>query len=450
MMNTNLKIYLFCAAIIFAAWLIPPPAARAAAFALVDSRQATSSSATSVNKSFATNPSAGNLVVVAVSAYNQRPASVTDNQGNSYILASSVIVKSGASTPVYLNLYYAKSVASSGTFTITASTNGPANKLSMVIAAYSGADTSAPLDFVGADTSVSSTATTFTSQNVSSTTDGELYFGAMTDNGTEVVSTSSPWIELQSQNNSSSQSLYTVQRIENIATSTAAKWTVGTADQYAAIIATFKPAAPYRPVTFVQSVASTTLSAGQIVSSTSMTFPNNNVAGDLIVAWFEEDDTVPIVSISDSKGNTYAQAGAEVNSGSWKSVVYYAQNIAAGANTLTLTLNATTSAAFSFYALEYMGVSTSTAFDTSTGAFGTNGTPSSGNFTTAYHADLITGFISLVDANASPGAGFREVTYINGNLSEDRMTTLSGVYQAKMASCTCTWIVMGAAFKQSL
>src|SRR5919198_1312811 len=79
--------------------------------------------------------------------------------------------------------------------------------------------------------------------------------------------------------------------------------------------------------------------AKEITSETtnSLAFSSANTAGNLIVVYVVWSNTGS-VSLSDSRGNSYASAVGRTTWGSnWSAQVFYARNIAGGANTVTAT-----------------------------------------------------------------------------------------------------------------
>ena len=85
-------------------------------------------------------------------------------------------------------------------------------------------------------------------------------------------------------------------------------------------------------------------------------FTNANAAGNLVVAYVIWNNT-GAVSLSDSRGNSYASAGARTTwGGSWSSQVFYAKNVAGGANTVTATFANALNGWGVVYVHEYSGV----------------------------------------------------------------------------------------------
>jgi len=99
----------------------------------------TESSSTSA-KSFGSLPTVGNLIVAACSANSQNttniaPAlTIADNQGNTYLPTSEVRGRTG----VWMRMFYAIASTSSGTFTVTCTSNHSGSAVAITIAEYSG------------------------------------------------------------------------------------------------------------------------------------------------------------------------------------------------------------------------------------------------------------------------------------------------------------------------
>jgi hypothetical protein len=189
-------------------------------------------------------------------------------------------------------------------------------------------------------------------------------------------------------------------------------------------------------------------------SSVSVKYASAQSAGDLnlvIVAW--NDSTSRVNSITDSKGNRYLVAvGPTTNSGNATQAIYYAQNIAAaaaGANTLTVTFNATVKFP-DVRVIEYGGISTSNPFDAGVGASGNGTGPNSGSIMTTNANDLLVGgnFIGSGFAGAGSGYTQRLVTAPDGDLVEDRVVTTTGSYSSNSVQSPSSWWVMQlAAFR---
>jgi chitodextrinase len=186
-------------------------------------------------------------------------------------------------------------------------------------------------------------------------------------------------------------------------------------------------------------------------NTVSVTYGAAQLAGDLnvvVVGW--NDSTSAVTSLTDSRNNTYlVAAGPTTNAGNATQVIYYAQNIAAGANTVTVNFNATVNAP-DVRVLEYSGIATSAALDVSAAASGSGVSLSSGAATTSNANDLLVGANYVGGTFAAVGSGYtaRLVTTPDGDLVEDRVVSTTASYSASSTQTPATWWVMQmAAFR---
>ena len=99
----------------------------------------------------------------------------------------------------------------------------------------------------------------------------------------------------------------------------------------------------------------------------------------MAVGW--NDTTSTVSSVSDSRGNTYAQAGTMTTGTALRQAIYYAKNIAAGSNTVTVAFNQA-AAYVDVRILEYSGLDTTSPLDVTAGAAGSSASANSGAATT--------------------------------------------------------------------
>src|SRR4029077_7275445 len=126
------------------------------------------------------------------------------------------------------------------------------------------------------------------------------------------------------------------------------------------------------------------ISFGQVAAATPQSptatvpvnFPGAQTAGDLnivVVGW--NDTTASVQSVKDSAGNTYNLAIGPTSTTGLQQSIYYASNIVAGNNTVTVTFSQ--AAAFpDIRILEYRGVTT---LDVTAGASGNSTAANSGS-----------------------------------------------------------------------
>jgi hypothetical protein len=127
-------------------------------------------------------------------------------------------------------------------------------------------------------------------------------------------------------------------------------------------------------------------------TSVALAFASNNAAGHFIAVAVRAFSANQTITVSDSRGNVYLQAFKANNNSDDTLALFYAQNIAAGANTVTVAVS--TSASIRFAILEYAGVATSNALDVTATSTLSSASPTSGNKTTTAAGDLLIGVIT--------------------------------------------------------
>ena len=161
-----------------------------------------------------------------------------------------------------------------------------------------------------------------------------------------------------------------------------------------------------------------------------------------------------VFTVSDTRGNTYRRA-LQINQTLDTTTValYYAENIAGGANTVTVsdTVNGGT---LRFAILEYAGVATASALDKTGAAEGTGTAVNSGAVTTTSAGQLVLGLIAtaggtsvtagtgLTRAGPGPGSG--------DEAGDDRSTTGRGagtIAATATLGATDAWGALMATFR---
>jgi hypothetical protein len=187
------------------------------------------------------------------------------------------------------------------------------------------------------------------------------------------------------------------------------------ADLYQAAIVstTAAPAAPAAPasIAFVQSIGNNA-GYGPTSKTLALTFPAANTVGNLIILSVNWGNTaIQVASITDTRGNTYANITGQVNYGKGypqSNQLYYAKNIPAGANTITVTMSGKPSVVFEARAYEYAGLDTVSPLDQFSSATGTNA--------------------SQVNPVAGTGFTGHDVTNAGNSLGEDMLVSTAGSY----------------------
>ena len=155
-------------------------------------------------------------------------------------------------------------------------------------------------------------------------------------------------------------------------------------------------------------------------------------------------------SVTDSRGNSYALAIGPTSGTGLRQSIYYARNIAAGSNTVTVTFNQ--AAAFvDVRILEYSGLDTANPLDKTAAASGSGTTASSGAATTTSANELIFGAGMTIATFTGAGSGFisRIITTPDADIAEDRTVSATGSYSATAPNSSSNWVMQMATFKAS-
>jgi glucose/arabinose dehydrogenase len=195
--------------------------------------------------------------------------------------------------------------------------------------------------------------------------------------------------------------------------------------------------------TFVQSRANQVTSG----STNSLAFSSANTAGNLIVVYVLWSNT-GAVSLSDSRGNSYASAVGRTTWGSNGSAqIFYAKNVAAGANTVTATFATAISSFGDIYIHEYSGADKVDPVDVTRSATGTSSAMSSGPVATTYATDLL--FAAAGSSRTVKKGDSRYTTRSTafGNRTQDRNVSTIGSYDATATQNGTAWVMQLVAFK---
>ncbi len=202
------------------------------------------------------------------------------------------------------------------------------------------------------------------------------------------------------------------------------------------------------PITFVQ-VKSATPQANS--ASVAVTYPVAQTLGNLnIVAVGWNDTTSTVTGVTDSHNNTYVLAIGPTTGTGLRQSIYYAKNIAAGSNTVTVTFSQ--AAVFvDVRVLEYSGLDTANPLDQTAGAVGSGTTASSGAVTTTAANELIFGAGMTLAKFTGAGTGFtsRIITSPDADIAEDRTVTTTGSYSATAPNSSSNWVMQIATFQQA-
>ena len=188
-------------------------------------------------------------------------------------------------------------------------------------------------------------------------------------------------------------------------------------------------------------------------------FTAAQTAGNLnvvVIGWNDTSDA--IASVVDSNGNTYILAAGTFSTSlpstgasqeGVSQAIYYAKNIKAGANTVTVTFNQSTGKQ-SVRVVEYTGLDQTNPLDSSVGNFGISIPADSGVVTTNSGNDLLFGAGTITTVFTGSGPGF--VTQLLngfGDIIEDQFVTATGSHNATATFVAGAWVMQLVAFRSS-
>jgi hypothetical protein len=194
---------------------------------------------------------------------------------------------------------------------------------------------------------------------------------------------------------------------------------------------------------------------GTAVGSLSVSFPAANTGGNLILAFVRMSSSTQTVTLTDSLGNVYVQAAAQVQNSDGSQIhLFYAKNILGAADTVTATFSATNNHPW-LAIYEYTGLSTTNPLDQTASAQGNVANLSIGpTGVTTTAKELVFagfGFPASFNGTQTVGAGFTMLqndTSTSPGATESMLVNATGSYTATFtvsSSINCTGIV--ATFK---
>ncbi|HVH86800.1 MAG TPA: S8 family peptidase [Terriglobales bacterium] len=192
------------------------------------------------------------------------------------------------------------------------------------------------------------------------------------------------------------------------------------------------------------------------VPSLSVSFPNANTGGNAIIAFVRASTTWQSVSVTDSRGNNYVDAGQQTQSSDGHQIhIFYAANILAGPNSVTASFSGTNNHPW-LAICEYSGLSSMNALDVSASAEGSNASPFTGNTaqTHAAHELVFTGLGLPSSSSVSVTAGGSAVMELqqpnavgSRAATEDAIVTGIGTYSGSFSLSSATnWSAVVATF----
>ena len=183
-------------------------------------------------------------------------------------------------------------------------------------------------------------------------------------------------------------------------------------------------------------------------TSVAVAYSAVQTAGDLNIVVVGWGDTTSLVNtVMDTRGNIYTRAIGPTTTTGLQQSIYYAKNIAAGANTVTVTFNK--AAAYpDVRILEYSGLDKTSPLDTGAAASGSGTAANSGTAITTSASELIFGAGTTATAFSSAGSGFvSRMINAYGNIAEDRIVAATGSYSATANNNSSGWVMQVVTFK---
>jgi len=194
-----------------------------------------------------------------------------------------------------------------------------------------------------------------------------------------------------------------------------------------------------------------------ITASSTLAFNSNNTAGNWIAVVIRAGKAGQVLTVSDARGNAYhtaIQFNVTTDAPNGDTLgVFYAENIAGGANTVTVaeSINGNT---LRFAILEYSGVALANSLDVVSTAQGTSATANSSNALTTANGDLLLGAIltgNPATFTAAAGYTIEEGVPASPNTklaAEDQIQAAAGSVSAGVTfGSSDSWGVGLAAFK---
>jgi hypothetical protein len=202
-------------------------------------------------------------------------------------------------------------------------------------------------------------------------------------------------------------------------------------------------------------VVQSTNAMGSAVTLVQSAFPSANTGGNLILALVRMSSTSQTVTVTDSAGNVYSDAVAQIQTSDGHQLhLFYAKNIAGGSNTVTATFSATNNHPW-LAIYEYRGLSATSPLDRTSAAQGTSTVVSSGSTPVTSSANELVfaglGLPSGYSGTVTVGSGFvlgEQSTSTSPGATETALVTATGSYAGTFAlSSSTNWSALVATFK---
>jgi hypothetical protein len=212
------------------------------------------------------------------------------------------------------------------------------------------------------------------------------------------------------------------------------------------------PAITPTPITLLQTKAV----EGSGLGSISASFASVNHSGNLIIAFVRMSTTYETVSVTDTAGNVYTDAVSQVQTADGSQVhIFYAKNIAGGANTVNATFSSTNNHPW-LAIYEYSGLNTTSPLDKTASAQGSSTVANSGTTATTSSANELvfatTGLPASFTGTATAGSGYTMLNQDTGTsraANETAIVSSTGSFAAIFGlNPGANWSAVVATFKQ--
>ncbi len=196
---------------------------------------------------------------------------------------------------------------------------------------------------------------------------------------------------------------------------------------------------------------------GSGVRSVSVGFSSPNTSGNLIVAFVRMSSASQTVNLTDSLGNAYTDAVAQVqNSDGHQVHLFYARNIAGGSNSVTATFSSTNNHSW-LAVYEYRGLSVTNPLDRTASSQGSNALPNTGaTAATISQNELVFSGLGLpysYSGTVSPGGSYtllQQDTATSRAASEAQVVGATGSYSGNFnLTASANWSAVVATFSGS-
>jgi hypothetical protein len=204
-----------------------------------------------------------------------------------------------------------------------------------------------------------------------------------------------------------------------------------------ASITVTQPAQSNGVPTFAENHVSGSSTQGNSVSSYILRLPNPSLAGNCIIVGFQYSNNLAVTpSVTDDHGNSYHSA-AQNTDGNQVVNLWYALNVAPGAQRITITFSGSPASYVTAVASEFYNVAQSSAVDSITSGAGNGSSVSAGSFTPVTSGDLIYQY-AIQDSTSTPMTSWTQGANPWTLLSADLLDGAAAQYQVQASAASIT------------